>query len=64
MEEITDAVYAMRKAIARLLNAKMGVPGIGRRLNREGNTREEVTQPDYATSDIAESSGKEGEKKE
>ena len=31
LEEITDAVYAMGKAIARLLNAKMRVPGIGRR---------------------------------
>ena len=40
LEEITDAVYAMGRAIARLLNVKMKVPGIGRRLNREGNTRE------------------------
>ena len=38
--EITDAVYVMGKAIARSLNAKMRVPGIGRRLNREGNRRE------------------------
>ena len=40
MEEITDAVYAMGRAIARLLNAKMRVPGIERRLNGEGNRRE------------------------
>ena len=33
--EITDVVYAMGRAIARLLNAKMKVPGIGRRLNGE-----------------------------
>ena len=31
LEEITDAVYTMGRAIARLLNAKMRVPGIGRR---------------------------------
>ena len=40
LEEITDAVYAMGRAIARLLNAKVRVKDIGRRLNGEGNRRE------------------------
>ena len=45
LEENTDVVYAVRRAVARLLNAKMKVPGIGRRLNREGNRKERRLRP-------------------